>query len=61
MNHARANFKTLEEPTKGSATKTLILDAALEIASKSGLEGLTIGNLAESVKMSKSGVFAHFG
>ena len=50
-----------EEQTKGSATKTLILEAALAIASRSGLEGLTIGNLAEVVKMSKSGVFAHFG
>jgi AcrR family transcriptional regulator len=46
---------------KGSATKSAILQAALEIASKSGLEGITIGHLAESVGMSKSGVFAHFG
>ena len=49
------------ESKKGSATKLLILDAALEIASKSGLEGITIGHLAENVGMSKSGVFAHFG
>ncbi len=61
MNQARVNLKVQDEQTKGSATKTLILDAALEIASRSGLEGLTIGNLAEVVKMSKSGVFAHFG
>ena len=61
MNQVRVNLKATDEPTKGSATKTLILNAALEISSKSGLEGLTIGNLAESVKMSKSGVFAHFG
>ncbi len=49
------------ESKKGSATKSTILQAALEIASKSGLEGITIGHLAESVGMSKSGVFAHFG
>lgn len=49
------------ESTKGSVTKSLILQAALEIASKSGLEGITIGHLAETVGMSKSGVFAHFG
>ena len=49
------------EPKKGLATKSVILDAALEIASKSGLEGITIGHLAENVGMSKSGVFAHFG
>ena len=49
------------ESKKGSVTKSVILQAALEIASKSGLEGITIGHLAESVGMSKSGVFAHFG
>ena len=49
------------ESTKGSVTKSVILQAALEIASKSGLEGITIGHLAETVGMSKSGVFAHFG
>ena len=61
MNPTRDSLKVLDEPKKGSVTKTMILNAALEIASKSGLEGLTIGNLAESVNMSKSGVFAHFG
>ncbi|MBU3596528.1 TetR/AcrR family transcriptional regulator [Polynucleobacter sp. 86C-FISCH] len=49
------------ESKKGLATKSTILQAALEIASKSGLEGITIGHLADSVGMSKSGVFAHFG
>ena len=49
------------ESKKGLTTKSTILQAALEIASKSGLEGITIGHLADSVGMSKSGVFAHFG
>ena len=49
------------EPKKGLVTKSLILGAALDIASKSGLEGITIGTLADTVSMSKSGVFAHFG
>jgi len=49
------------ESKKGLLTKSVILQAALEIASKSGLEGITIGHLADSVGMSKSGVFAHFG
>jgi AcrR family transcriptional regulator len=49
------------ESKKGLVTKSTILQAALEIASKSGLEGITIGHLAETVNMSKSGVFAHFG
>jgi len=46
---------------KGEQTRAAILDAALELASRDGLEGLTIGLLAERMKMSKSGVFAHFG
>ncbi|MGQ0654724.1 MAG: TetR/AcrR family transcriptional regulator [Betaproteobacteria bacterium] len=48
-------------PTKGEQTKAAILDAALAIASRLGLEGLTIGSLAEATGMSKSGLFAHFG
>jgi AcrR family transcriptional regulator len=52
---------TAGESKKGSATKSMILEAALEISRKSGLEGITIGHLAETVGMSKSGVFAHFG
>jgi AcrR family transcriptional regulator len=48
-------------PTKGEQTRATILDAALAIASKLGLEGLTIGTLAEATGMSKSGLFAHFG
>lgn len=47
--------------TKGAATRELILDRAHDIACRAGLEGLSIGNLAADVHMSKSGVFAHFG
>jgi AcrR family transcriptional regulator len=47
--------------TKGEQTRTAILDEALRIASKLGLEGLTIGSLADATAMSKSGLFAHFG
>lgn len=46
---------------KGEQTRAAILDAALDLASRDGLEGLTIGLLAERMQMSKSGVFAHFG
>ena len=46
---------------KGEQTRAAILDAALEVAARQGLEGLTIGTLAERMQMSKSGVFAHFG
>jgi AcrR family transcriptional regulator len=46
---------------KGQQTRATILEAALGLASHMGLEGLSIGALAEVTKMSKSGVFAHFG
>jgi len=46
---------------KGEQTRVAILDAAIELAGRDGLEGLTIGLLAERMQMSKSGVFAHFG
>lgn len=46
---------------KGQQTRAAILDAALGMASHVGLEGLSIGALAEMMGMSKSGVFAHFG
>ncbi len=46
---------------KGQQTRAAILDAALNLASQMGLEGLSIGALADVTHMSKSGVFAHFG
>ena len=48
-------------PRKGDLTRAAILEAALVAASRRGLEALTIGTLADSMQMSKSGVFAHFG
>ncbi len=54
----RASGKTLQ---KGQQTKAAIVDAALGLATQIGLEGLSIGALAEVMQMSKSGVFAHFG
>lgn len=47
--------------TKGEATRSQILAAAVQQASASGFESLTIGSLAERIGMSKSGLFAHFG
>ena len=46
---------------KGQQTKAAIVDAALRMAAQVGLEGLSIGSLAEAMGMSKSGVYAHFG
>ena len=48
-------------PSKGQQTRQTILDAALALAGTVGLEGLSIGSVAERTGMSKSGVFAHFG
>ena len=50
-----------KSPQKGQQTKAAIVDAALSLATQIGLEGLSIGALAEVMHMSKSGVFAHFG
>jgi AcrR family transcriptional regulator len=46
---------------KGNQTRASILDRAVDLASVEGLEGLTIGRLATELRMSKSGLFAHFG
>ncbi len=53
--------KPARKPRKGELTRAAIVDAALELAARDGLEGLTIGALAARMRMSKSGVFAHFG
>ena len=45
---------------KGENTKDAILREALDLSSAQGLEGLSLGNLAKSLGMSKSGLFAHF-
>lgn len=47
--------------TRGLRTRTAILRRAVDIASAKGLEGLTVGRLADDLGMSKSGLFAHFG
>jgi AcrR family transcriptional regulator len=46
---------------KGVRTRTSILERAVDLASLEGLEGLTIGRLADELGLSKSGLFAHFG
>ena len=45
---------------KGEATRETILDHAVHLARRVGLEGLTIGRLATDLNLSKSGLFAHF-
>ena len=46
---------------RGNRTRESIVQAAADLASVEGLEGLTIGRLATKLGISKSGLFAHFG
>jgi AcrR family transcriptional regulator len=46
---------------RGDSTRARILDEGLRLASRDGLEGLSIGALAGALGLSKSGLFAHFG
>src|SRR5580698_4987741 len=46
---------------RGLKTRRAILRKAVNLASLEGLEGLTIGKLASALRISKSGLFAHFG
>ncbi|MEX2280877.1 MAG: TetR/AcrR family transcriptional regulator [Gemmatimonadota bacterium] len=45
---------------KGQVTRQTILERAVAVSSVTGLEKLTIGQLADDLKLSKSGLFAHF-
>ncbi len=45
---------------KGADTRNSVLERAVALASKVGLGGLTIGTLADDLKLSKSGLFGHF-
>jgi AcrR family transcriptional regulator len=46
---------------QAAETRREILDIAADIASAEGLEGLSIGRLANELEMSKTGIFSHFG
>jgi AcrR family transcriptional regulator len=45
---------------KGEETRRQIVEEALALAGSVGLEGVSLGALAERLKLSKSGLFAHF-
>ena len=47
--------------SKGEETREAVLAEALAQSSRVGLRGITIGNLADAMGMSKSGLFSHFG
>ena len=57
---ASRSFATLRRP-RGLRTREAILRKAVALASLEGLEGLTLGKLSTALRISKSGLFAHFG
>jgi AcrR family transcriptional regulator len=50
-----------QQRADGQRTRNAILRESVSLATVDGLEGLSIGNLAAALKMSKSGLYAHFG
>jgi AcrR family transcriptional regulator len=46
--------------TKGSETRERILETAFRLSARDGLEGLSLGSLADQMGLSKSGLYAHF-
>ena len=50
-----------KQRSDGERTREAIVREAVSLATVYGLEGLSIGNLADALDMSKSGVYAHFG
>src|SRR5215510_14599908 len=50
-----------KQRTDGERTHDAIVREAVSLATVDGLEGLSIGNLASALDMSKSGIYAHFG
>lgn len=61
QNTAKAKSKLGSPGAVSRKTRELILDSALRMVAQNGIHGLTIGELAKAVGMSKSGLFAHFG
>jgi AcrR family transcriptional regulator len=52
---------TKKRRADGEQTRATILDTATRLATVEGLDGLSIGRLADHIGMSKSGLYAHFG
>src|SRR5688572_2457965 len=61
MSSTTTPARTRKQREDGLRSRRTILDAAARLATVEGLEGLSIGRLAEHIGMSKSGLYAHFG
>ena len=56
-----STMTTKKRRSDGAETHAAILEAATRLASVEGLRGLTLGQLAAELGVSKSGLYAHFG
>jgi AcrR family transcriptional regulator len=56
-----AGSKQRRQRSDGERSRTAILNEAARLATVEGISGLSLSRLADSVGMSKSGLFAHFG
>ena len=54
------NSHSRTQRSDGIRSREAILDEAARLATVAGLDGLSIGRLADAVGMSKSGLYAHF-
>jgi AcrR family transcriptional regulator len=61
MNPDSTTTQTRRPRADGERSRRTILRAAANLATIDGLEGISIGNLAAHIGMSKSGLYAHFG
>lgn len=61
LEHESRQMRRKRRRADGEQTYRTILQTAAMLASVEGLEGLSIGRLAEEIGMSKSGLYAHFG
>jgi AcrR family transcriptional regulator len=57
----KADRPTRKRRSDGERSRAAILDEAARLATVEGIQGISIGRLADAVGMSKSGLFAHFG
>jgi AcrR family transcriptional regulator len=61
MAQRTAAAKKRRQRSDGERSRSAILDEAAQLSTVEGIGGLSLSHLADSVGMSKSGLFAHFG
>jgi AcrR family transcriptional regulator len=61
MQEASSAPHTRARRAAGERSRQAILSEAAQLATVEGIDGLSIGRLADAVGMSKSGLYAHFG